>query len=279
MPDHSQLLALVCDLVRQTAREEICPKFQNLALGDIRSKSTAEDPHDVVTAVDEAVEARLSAALRALLPGSLVVGEEATAASPNLLEVLKQSSPVWVIDPLDGTKNFIAGRHTFGTMVALIVNDQTELSVIYLPEPDTVFCCGHGASTLIGALPAHFWSVQAAKSSVPVQGRRYRGALHTHYIEPALAARLGKLADHCELVRASGSAAVTYAELATGALDFAFYGRLLPWDHAPGAFLVEHLGGVSRFLNGQSYAPSFTSGSLLVARNEEIWRAVHSWVE
>lgn len=258
---HPPLLRAVSDLVCSVVREEVSPKFQRLTASDVRNKWSQDDPEDVVTSVDEAVESRLTLALLALVAGSVVIGEEAAGRTPALLNLLGGPDPVWVIDPLDGTKNFVAGRPTFGTMVALIVNGQTELSVIYLPESDALHAVARGVPNSV-------------KEVAPTADVRHRGMLHTHYLEASLASRLGTLALSCTLLTPSGSAAVTYAKLATGQLDFAFYGRLLPWDHAPGVFLLQQHGGVARFLGGQNYEPTLTQGPLLVARTEAIWNAI-----
>src|SRR5215475_8172836 len=99
-------LARVTALIEETAALEILPRFQKLAAGEIREKT----PGDFVTVADEAAEARLAPLLSALLPGSLVLGEEAAAADAKLLDRLLDTQPVWVIDPVDGTGNFAEGR-------------------------------------------------------------------------------------------------------------------------------------------------------------------------
>src|SRR4030095_3156841 len=102
----------VTRLIQEAAAAEIMPRFRQLAAGDVREKA----PGDLVTVADEAVEARLAPALEALLPGSVVVGEEAAAADPNLLNRLFDDQPVWIIDPVDGTSNFAEGRPAFAVM-------------------------------------------------------------------------------------------------------------------------------------------------------------------
>jgi fructose-1,6-bisphosphatase/inositol monophosphatase family enzyme len=83
----------ISDLIRNAAAEEIMPNFGTLAHDEIAEKA----PGDLVTAVDLAMEARLSKQLRDELVGSVVVGEEAVAADPNVLDVLVGDAPVWVV--------------------------------------------------------------------------------------------------------------------------------------------------------------------------------------
>src|SRR3954471_16654534 len=116
----SELLNRLGDVLREGAQREIAPRFRQLAPSDVIGKPSADDPHDLVTAADRAAEAALTERLPELVPGSTVVGEEAVAADPSVLQRLRGNAPVWLVDPLDGTKNFAAGRWPFGTMVALV---------------------------------------------------------------------------------------------------------------------------------------------------------------
>lgn len=96
----------VAAIIREVARDEVLPRYKTLEAHEVRSKS---HPGDLVTAADEAAELALAARLRDLLPGSVVVGEEGTAANPGLLDRLTEDAPVWVLDPIDGTRNFAHG--------------------------------------------------------------------------------------------------------------------------------------------------------------------------
>src|SRR5713226_9430960 len=92
-------------LIAEIAAEEVMPRFEKLEAGDVSEKS----PGDLVTIADVATEHRLTPALIDLLPGSLVVGEEAAAAEPAVLGRLDGDDPVWRVDPIDGTVNYAAG--------------------------------------------------------------------------------------------------------------------------------------------------------------------------
>jgi fructose-1,6-bisphosphatase/inositol monophosphatase family enzyme len=96
----------VGELVRATARTAVLPRFRRLAAGEITEKA----PGELVTVADREAEDLLSAGLLRLLPGSVVVGEEAVADDPAVLRRLAADGPVWLVDPLDGTRNFATGR-------------------------------------------------------------------------------------------------------------------------------------------------------------------------
>jgi fructose-1,6-bisphosphatase/inositol monophosphatase family enzyme len=119
----------VAQVLRDAAESEILPRFRQLAAADIREKG----PGDLVTVADEAAEIAITPRLLALLPGSIVVGEEAAAADPELLRHLSGDQSVWVIDPIDGTANYASGVPVFAVMVALIRDDRTIASWIYDP--------------------------------------------------------------------------------------------------------------------------------------------------
>ncbi|HEY9548370.1 MAG TPA: inositol monophosphatase family protein, partial [Kiloniellaceae bacterium] len=108
-------VAKVSAVIEEIAAEDVLPRFQSLAAEEIHEKIAGE----LVTVVDLAVERRLSAQLRDLLPGSLVVAEEAVHADPDLMQQLDTAAPVWIIDPIDGTRNFAHGRPVFAIMVGL----------------------------------------------------------------------------------------------------------------------------------------------------------------
>src|SRR5215470_17897885 len=106
------------------------PRYAKLAAGEVREKG----PGDLVTVADEAVERRLAPELGQMLPGSVVLGEEAAAADPSRIELLDGTDPVWVIDPIDGTANFAEARGDFGVMVALVRHGEVLSSWIYDPR-------------------------------------------------------------------------------------------------------------------------------------------------
>ena len=105
----------VAAIVAEVAAEELMPRFRHLASGDVRDKG----PGDPVTVADEAAERALTRRLAGLLPGSLVVGEEAASADPAVVDRLSQDNPVWIIDPVDGTTNFAAACRSLPSSSAL----------------------------------------------------------------------------------------------------------------------------------------------------------------
>ena len=139
----------VADLVREVAAEEILPRWRNLTVGDVRTKSKSGD---LVTVADHAAEVALTMRLGEAYPNSHVVGEEAVAANPRVLEYLRRAEPVWVIDPIDGTRVFSQGGTTFDVMVALVVGGRPIAGWIYAPAEDILYLgeAGSGAEMHAG---------------------------------------------------------------------------------------------------------------------------------
>ncbi|HXH83004.1 MAG TPA: inositol monophosphatase family protein, partial [Candidatus Tectomicrobia bacterium] len=138
------LIDRVAVLMRLAAIEAILPRFRRLERHEIAEKS----PGEVVTAADAHAERLLAPRLCDLLPGSRVVGEEAAAADPSLLEGLA-SGTVWLVDPLDGTANFAAGRPPFAVMVALLRDGVTTTAWILDPVTDALAVAERGAGAFL----------------------------------------------------------------------------------------------------------------------------------
>src|SRR6266851_1533972 len=107
----------VAELMRETAAAELTPRFRMLAKEDIRLKR----PGDFVTVADELSEQRLASGLAKILPGVPVVGEEAAERDPGLVDLIaRPGEACWIVDPLDGTANFAAGKDRFAMIVCLV---------------------------------------------------------------------------------------------------------------------------------------------------------------
>jgi fructose-1,6-bisphosphatase/inositol monophosphatase family enzyme len=247
-------LAGVAELIRLTAREEIMPRFGKLASHQIREKK----PGDLVTEADTACELALTARLTALLPGSLVLGEEAASADPAVLDHLLGQGPVWIIDPVDGTTNFAKGRPSFGVLVALVVEGETQAGWIHDPVADLMVTAAKGGGAFAGES-----RLQVAS---PKPLAELTGAYNLRP-NPDLVAAVGRVIRH-------GSAAQDYLALAQARIDFSVYRRLLPWDHAAGVLVHQEAGGHAAILDGSPYTPMKHEGGILLTPDRPTWDAL-----
>lgn len=262
-PMQSVLLDRLAEVLRTVAQREIAPRFRQLAPSDVIGKPTLEDPGDLVTAADRAAEAELTRRLPELVPGSSVVGEEAVAADPGVLQRLRGAEPVWVVDPLDGTRNFAAGHGPFGTMVALVERGQLLASGIYILEGDQAFLAERGLGAFVNG---------ARLSSRAPGGDVLAGTAYVRFMPEAPGEELTRRAAGHRQVPGVICAAHEYTQVALGAKDYVHYYRLLPWDHAPGALLVREAGGVVRHPDGRDYDLFDERESTLLAPDETSWQ-------
>jgi fructose-1,6-bisphosphatase/inositol monophosphatase family enzyme len=259
----------VTHIVRGVAHDFVMPSFHALRPEDILAKHTPDDPDDIVTLADRATERRLVEALDGLVPGAVFVGEEAACENPSLVDVLFTGQPAWVIDPIDGTKNFARGKPGFGVMVALVEGGATRASWIALPALATMLVAEAGRGTLLNdAAPPHH----------RIPGRP-RGTVHDRLMPPATASKVGQaLRDRFDALPSSGAAAVEYAALVRGDKDFVIYYRLLPWDQLPGALAVVEAGGAAIHLDGRSYTPRSSDQVTILAASPELAEMVRGWI-
>jgi len=254
-------LERVAGLIRDVAETEILPHFRRLSAADVREKN---GPADLVTIADEAGERALTARLSDLDPGSTVVGEEAVSADPALLRRLSGDAPVWVIDPVDGTINFAHGKPIFAVIVAYVRGGETLAGWIHDPCTGRTALSARGQGAWLDGRRVHV--------AAPVPVPEMVGALSTRYCDEATSARL---TERRAAVRESvtlACAAHEYLRLLEGSSHFSIYHRLMPWDHAAGVLLHAEAGGHAALVGGESYAPTLTGGSLLLAPDAESWK-------
>ncbi|MGC4803884.1 inositol monophosphatase family protein [Micromonospora sp. DT233] len=259
------LLDDVAELLHRAAAQVVLPLFQKLDDADIAEKA----PGELVTVADQRAEELISAELRRLRPGSVVVGEEAVAADPTLLDQLRGGGDVWLVDPVDGTSNFAAGKRPFALMVALLTDRAPAAAWVLDPLGETLAVTRAGEGTRVNGVP-----VRAGDDAPPVG--ELRGTAMTRFLPPedrrraeAGGKRIGQLlpGQHC--------AGREYLDLLVGEQQFVLFWRTLPWDHAPGTLLVREAGGVARRFDGSDYHPGDDGHGLLVATNERVWAEAH----
>ena len=263
-----QDVSRITGILADAARTEIMPRFKSLADGDVRHKSSAFDP---VTEADEAAERAISARLRASFPGALIVGEEATSADPSLLHQLEDAPLAFVVDPIDGTRNFIAGLPLFGVMAAAVVRGEVVAGVIHDPVcQDTAHALkGEGAwLSRPGQQPKRL------QVAAPAPLDRMEGIVGTHFLpEPLRTTVLNNLPrlGSATWLRCS---AHEYRMAAAGFCHLLFFNRLMPWDHAPGWLLHQEAGGYSAHFDGKGYKPAHTVGGLIATPDRASWELV-----
>jgi fructose-1,6-bisphosphatase/inositol monophosphatase family enzyme len=257
------LVEEVTVILREVVAEVILPAFSHGVPVPGWEKSRGE----IVTAVDRSAEQRITERLRDLQPSSIVLGEEACAAEPDLLNRLGDED-VWLLDPLDGTRNFAAGREPFAVMLARLQRGQAVAAWILDPLAGRTVVAEQGSGAWSGEQrlfcrrqfrePSEATAI-VSDAFVPAERADWLSRLKLQLGEARPTRRC---------------AGAEYPLLAGGALDLILYWRTLPWDHAAGTLLVTEAGGLVRQLDGSAYDPARSKPGLLCCATEELMEAV-----
>ncbi|MDI9350286.1 MAG: inositol monophosphatase family protein [Candidatus Symbiobacter sp.] len=284
--DASRLRQDVAQLIENAATQVILPRFRALTTSDVREKN----PGDLVTIADEEAEILLGQGLTAILPGADILGEEGVARDAKRLELTRATSPVWIIDPIDGTSNFVAGRENFAVIIGLAMGGVMVAGWIYQPIAGRMIYAQQGAGCfqLSGAgwrdvARLHF-SGHADLASIAVEasigtayGRRPRPPhLPDHLaFEPSMSeylrqsGRVGQLANQ-------NSSGTEYVSLALGELHWSLHSKSWPWDHAAGMLMVTEAGGIAGTLAGGLYDWRALDQNPLAAVNAAVYEGVRA---
>ncbi|QES52201.1 inositol monophosphatase [Streptomyces venezuelae] len=221
------------EAVRKAAAVEIMPRFRQLAEHEVDQKS---GPHDLVTVADRMAEEHLTASLTKLLPGSVVVGEEAVHADPTVYGALRGDAPVWIVDPVDGTRQFVNGEAAFCTLVALALHGEIHASWTYAPALETLATAVRGQGAQVDG--------ETIRSGSPEPGAELRVATaHPLYTSEHDKRILARLDVPGVAPRPCGSAGLEYLKVARGEMDALAFNWPSAWDHAAGLLLVAEAGG------------------------------------
>lgn len=248
----------VVALMRQVARDVVMPRFRNLAADEIAEKAA----DDFVTIADKESELRLSEGLSAILPEAGIIGEEACAADPAILDRAGEGLN-WIIDPIDGTGNFAAGNPPFGIMVALA--DAGTTLAGWILDPLTGRLCH---ALLGGGSHIDGQAVRAKESGgdLPI------AALAVYFMTAEERADIQRRAEGAfAVVDIPRCAAEQYPRLVLGQNDVSVFARTLPWDHAAGTLFVNEAGGCCQRLDGTPYVVGDLRRGLLGASSPRLW--------
>ena len=222
----------------------------------------AEKTHrDFVTTIDRQAETLIAETLLAAFPGSAIVGEELTpGARP-------QADVIWIVDPLDGTTNFLHGYPEFAVSIAAVAGGELAAGVVHNVFYDVVFSAARGQGARIGSERIHVSQVNEPALALIGTGYPFKRIdLLDRYL-PQFAAVVRATSG----VRRAGAAALDLANVAAGRLDGFWELSLAPWDVAAGVLLVREAGGIVTTLDGE--IDVLQPGSV-VAGNQ----AMHAWL-
>ena len=267
MASSAALIDAVIDAMAEVSANIILPRFNHLSQNEIRAKTHAAD---LVTIADEEAERDLTAKLLKLLPGSKVVGEEAVAADPAALPGLLTHDPIWIVDPIDGTMNFIDGKPLFAVMIALVSQGETVLSWIHDPLTGRTLWAEKGKGAWRRP-PQALSKPTDVRVKIPAEFKRDNVPLGS--LTSGISSKeFSRLTTSVARVIRQGCAGHDYWAVAEGRMHLLAYRRLKPWDHAGGVLIHQEAGGYSRLVSGEAYSPVAADQHwLLCAPTAEVW--------
>jgi len=248
----------VLDLMRQVARDIMMPRFRSLAAHEYSEKT----PGDFVTIVDRESEAFLTQELGRLLPEASIIGEEAAADDPAIADRIGEGA-AWIIDPLDGTNNFTEGKSPFAIMIGLAIDGAREAGWILDPATGRICHAVRGGGFFIDG--ARVWTRRRA-------GGLPRAAIATYFMPPDRQAEIhARAAGKIDIVSIPRCAGEQYPRLILGQNDIALFERTHPWDHAPGALMLEEAGGTIARNDGAPYRLGIAGKGAIAANSPQMW--------
>lgn len=215
--------------------------------------------NDYVTEVDEAAEREIIATIRRAHPDHAFLAEESGESG--------NSETVWIIDPLDGTTNFIHGFPQFAISIACRHRGRLEHAVVYDPMRQEIFTASRGQGARLEEHRIRVSQQRTLEGSLIATGFPYRA--NAAYMEPYLS-MLRTVMEQTAGVRRPGCASLDLAYLAAGRVDGFWEIGLGPWDTAAGTLLITEAGGRVGTLSGGTYE----QGGNIIAGNPRIYTAL-----
>jgi myo-inositol-1(or 4)-monophosphatase len=218
----------VSEEAARAAGDHIMGEFRRLSPAEVEEKG----PHDFVTRVDHEADKLIVDRLRKEFPDHKIVAEESGGS-------LHHTGGLWLVDPLDGTTNFIHGFPMFCVSVAFAIEGRTEVGTIYDPVHGEMFACKRDEGMWLNSSPV-------SVSQVNDLSRAFVGTGFASRYKKELGPWMGQLNDVCTAVsgiRKAGAAALDLAYVACGRFDAFWEPHLSAWDMAAGSLMVEAAGG------------------------------------
>ena len=255
MRDYKDLVKIAEDAARHAAdylRAAVRPGWQEW---------TEKSQHDFVTDIDRGSEALIAEQLQRGVPGSLVVGEELTP------ELVAQGDVVWIVDPLDGTTNFLHGYPEYSVSIGCVVRRALCVGVIHDVPKNVVYRAWSGGGAWMDSTRLKVSGVSEPKRALVATGFPFRqlGALERYLRQFAA------ITQQVSGIRRAGSAALDFAHIAAGQFDAFWEIGLAPWDIAAGVVMIREAGGRVTTFDGEEDVLNHTE---IAAGNPMI----HAWL-
>ena len=265
-----EIINYISDLLVEVNELIILKYYKNLSSKHINTKSSDDD---YVSIADKESEIYIVKNLIGFLNINQYIGEETSYSNKDDYKSLEKNALYWVIDPIDGTKNYINGKNEFCSMISLVFNSIPIASFVYYPLKNLLVYAfkGFGAYSL---------EIKTKKIiQLRIQQNSFDnivGSGGTKGIEEPLRQKvLQNLRKYTNRLFI-GSAGIEAIMLASNETQFVFHGRVTPWDHSPLDLIIKESGGCVYMLNDKAEFNIFSRGPILAASNDQIWENIRS---
>ena len=265
-----KIINYISDLLVKVNELIILKYYKNLSSKHINTKSSDDD---YVSIADKESEIYIVKNLIGFLNINQYIGEETSYSNKDDYKSFEKNALYWVIDPIDGTKNYINGKNEFCSMISLVFNSIPIASFVYYPLKNLLVYAfkGFGAYSL---------EIKTKKViQLRIQQNSFDnivGSGGTKGIEEPLRQKvLQNLRKYTNRLFI-GSAGIEAIMLASNETQFVFHGRVTPWDHSPLDLIIKESGGCVYMLNDKAEFNIFSRGPILAASNDQIWENIRS---
>jgi myo-inositol-1(or 4)-monophosphatase len=226
----------------------------------LRIETKAES--DFVTVADRAAEDTIVKRLLQAFPDHQILAEEQTHAQPGEKSSVSSASVQWIIDPLDGTTNYIHGVPNFSVSIAARQNAEVIAGVVWDPLHRELFTATKGGGAFLNGKPIHVSASARLRDGLIATGFPFRVR---HFLD-SYSRMFKDFLQAARDLRRFGSAALDLAYVAAGRFDGFWEYCLNPWDFAAGALLVREAGGeISGFTTNQNF---WETGNILASNGK-----------
>ena len=260
-----KIVYYINDLFQEVNKKIILKYFNNLSSNDISTKTSHDD---FVSIADKKSEQLISKKLLGFLNVKKFIGEEASYLNNKQYITLMNEPLVWVVDPIDGTKNYINGKDTFCSMISLVSFSIPIATFIYYPLKKNYVYGFKG----FGAYSMNIDTNKITKLSInQITPKLILGSGGTKGIRaPYRKSILENLRNNTNRVFI-GSAGIETIMLTNNETQFLFHGRVTPWDHSPLDLITREAGGHVYMVKNKEKFNINAKGPILAASNNEIW--------
>ncbi|MEG1663811.1 MAG: inositol monophosphatase family protein [Mucinivorans sp.] len=253
--NYEEICKQVCDVARD-AGAFIAQQRKHFSADKIEYKGH----QNMVSYVDKESEVMIVRALRAIIPLSNIIGEEGTSTTGSI-----ETAYTWIIDPLDGTTNFIHGLPPYCVSIALTCGSEVVVGVVYEINVGECFYAWQGSGAYLNGSPIEVSEVEAMENSLVITGLAYNMSERQ---KQSFLTLFDYFNLHTHGARRLGSAASDLVYVAAGRAEGFYQANLSPWDVAAGGFIVERAGGrVSDFHGGDNWL----FGREIIATNSQLY--------